>query len=60
MATAFLRATTTSDKIEYFNVSNILSIQPDGETTKILMGANMYWRVYTDSIQFVNLESLYK
>lgn len=51
----FLQATTTEGKIELFNLDQILSIQPKSNgTTKILMGAGLYWNVYTDSIEIVD------
>ena len=51
----FLQATTTEGKIELFNLDQILSIQPKSNgTTKILMGAGLYWNVYTDSIELVD------
>lgn len=51
----FLKAVTTDGKTELFNISNILSIQPTANgTTKILMGAGLYWNVYTYSIERVD------
>lgn len=51
----YLQATTTDGKIELFNLDQILSIQPNGNgTTKILMGAGLYWTVYTDSIEIID------
>lgn len=47
----YIKAITTNDETELFNLDNVLSIQPrKNGTTKILMGANLYWYVYTDSI----------
>lgn len=55
----FLRALTTDDATEYFNMEKILNITPHGNgTTKILMGAGLHWRVYTDSIEFVDIENV--
>lgn len=55
MKTVFLRATTTTGDIELFNLDQILTIKPNANgTTKILFGANMYWNVYTDSIEIVD------
>ena len=51
----FIRATTTDGNIELFNLENILTITPKANgTTKILMGAGLYWNVYTDSIEIVD------
>ena len=51
----FLQATTTDGKIELFNLENVLSITPRANgTTKILMGAGLYWIVYTNSIEIVD------
>ncbi len=53
--TIFIKATTTEGKIELFNTDRIMTITPKANgTTKILMGANMYWNVYTDSIEIVD------
>lgn len=55
MKTIFLRCTTTEGKIELFNLDRILSITPNANgTTKILMGAGLYWKVNTDSIEIVD------
>ena len=51
----FIRATTTEGKIELFNTERILTIQPKKNgTTKILMGAGLYWDVITDSIEIID------
>jgi hypothetical protein len=51
----FIKATTTEGKIELFNTERILTIQPKANgTTKILMGAGLYWNVITDSIEIVD------
>ena len=55
MKTVFLRCTTTDGKIELFNLDQILNITPRANgTTKILMGAGLYWNVYTDSVEIVD------
>lgn len=51
----FFKAITTDGKTELFNVNNILTIQPnENGTTKILMGAGLYFWVHTASIEWVN------
>lgn len=42
-------------KTELFNLDQVLTIRPnsDGKTAKILMGAGLWWDVYTDSVEFV-------
>ena len=52
----FISATTTEGKTELFNLDKVLSFQPDYDrgTVKILMGAGLYWTVYTDSIKTVD------
>lgn len=51
----FLKAITTDGKSELFNIDNILNIQPNKNgTTKILMGAGLFWWVHTDSIILIN------
>lgn len=42
-------------KTELFNLDHILTIRPnnDGKTAKILMGAGLYWDVYTDTVELV-------
>ena len=52
----FLQATATDDnQIEYFNLDRILTIRPLGEKTKILMGAGLYWTVWSDSLSIVEI-----
>ena len=51
----FLKAITIEGKTELFNINNILSVQPNTNgTTKILMGAGLFWTVHTDSIAWIN------
>lgn len=59
----YLKATTTDGVTEYFNADKILTISAeqwteDGNVTKILMGAGLYWRVYTNSIEIVKIENI--
>lgn len=54
----FLKAITTDGKTEYFNSDKIISIKPNGENVKILMGAGMFWNVKSDSLQFVHPEQM--
>ncbi len=50
----FIKAITTDNKTELFNLDLILNISPkENGTTKILMGAGLYWNVYTSSIETV-------
>ena len=52
----FLKATATDDnQVEYFNLERILTIRPLGEKTKILMGAGLYWTVWSDSLAVVEI-----
>ena len=55
IAWLFLKTITTDGKTEYFNIRNILNVEPNGENTKILMGAGLYWKVKTDSIEIVTV-----
>lgn len=58
----FLKATTKEGNLEYFNVQNILSMQPQGENNqylKILMGAGLYWVLLTETIELVKLENIF-
>ncbi len=50
----FLKATTRDGRTEYFNMDKILTIAPNGSTTKILMGAGLYWNVVSDSMKIVD------
>lgn len=51
----FIKAITRDGETELFNADNILTIQPSKNgTTKILMGAGLYWWVKSDSIEWVN------
>ena len=59
----FLKAVTTEGKLEYFNASKIMSMQPLGkkqDTVKILMGAGLYWKVKADTMQIITLEEMIK
>ena len=52
----FLKATATDDnQTEYFNIERILTIRPLGEKTKILLGAGLYWTVWSDSLAVVEI-----
>lgn len=52
----FIKAVVVNSDVEYFNLSQVLSIKPyENGTTKILMGAGLSWRVYTDTIKIVNI-----
>lgn len=59
----FLKATicSTNDmyegKTEFFNLDRVLNIAPHAKsgTSKILMGAGLYWDVYTDTMEIVEL-----
>lgn len=58
----FLKATISSTtdlyegKTDFFNLDRILEIQPHKSgTSKILMGAGLYWDVYTDTMEIVEL-----
>ena len=52
----FLKAITTEGKTEYFNVNQILTITPEINAVKILMGAGLYYRVKPETMVFVDLE----
>ena len=52
----FLKATATDDnQEEFFNLDQILTIRPLGEKTKILLGAGLYWTVWSDSLAVVEI-----
>lgn len=60
----FLKATihNTNDmyegRTEFFNLDKILNIAPrKSGTSKILMGAGLYWDVYTDTMEIVELDT---
>ena len=41
---------------EFFNMDQILNIQPyNNGTAKILIGAGLYWNVYIDSMQIIEI-----
>ena len=51
----YLKAITIDKRTELFNMEKILTITPrDNGTTKILMGAGLYWEVLTDSIERID------
>lgn len=54
----FLRATTTDGATEYYNTTQILTITPHMNKTKILMGAGLYYWVLTESIEIVKLSNV--
>ena len=54
----FLKAITTDEKTEYFNASQILTITPETNAVKILLGAGLYYRVKPETMVFVDLENL--
>lgn len=54
----FLKAITTEGKIEYFNLSQILTITPERNAVKILMGAGLHYRVKPNTLVLVDLENL--
>ena len=58
----FLKATTREGNVEYFNVQNILSMQPQGKNNqylKILMGAGLYWVLLSETVEIVKLEDIF-
>ena len=52
----FINAKTIDGDYELFNLEKIISIKPndDNGTTKILMGAGLYWTVITSSITYID------
>lgn len=51
----YIQAKTIQGDIELFNLDHILSIKPRANgTTKILMGAGLYWEIRTDSIKYLD------
>ena len=53
----FIKALTfDKSEIEYINLSNVLSIKElTNDSTKILCGAGLYWFVWADTIEFVDI-----
>lgn len=60
----FIKALVKSDSlvddyIEYFNLDKVLTIKPNKDgTSKILMGAGLYWNVYTASMERVDIKDI--
>lgn len=55
----FIKALTTDKEIEYINLDKVLNIKHyDNGTTKLLLAPGLAWRVYTDSIQKVNIDDI--
>lgn len=51
----FLKVKTTDGRTELFNFDRMLNITPyENGTAKILMGAGLYWDIYTDSIEIID------
>lgn len=56
----YLKATTKDGQVEYFNAEHILSIKPmQNGYYKILMGAGMYWFIFPDSAEMVELDDIF-
>lgn len=53
----FIKVTTTNGQTEYLSLEKVLAITPHGETTKILFGAGMYWNVYSNSVQVLDMSN---
>lgn len=52
----FIKAVTIDNKIEFLNIEKATSIRHlNNGTTKILMSAGLYWEVFTDTIEEVNI-----
>ena len=48
----FIKAKCTDGTVEIFNLDKVLNITPHKSgVSKILMGAGLYWNVYSDSIE---------
>ena len=52
----FLKAVTLDGETEYFNAEKIISIKPEKNYVKILMGSGLFWRVKADSLQWTHHE----
>ena len=51
----FIKAVTEDNKTELFNLDKVMSISTrENGMVKILMGAGMYWDVYSDSIEYID------
>ena len=56
----FLKAITMEGKEEYFNINNILSIQPlENGYYKILMGAGLFWKIKPETVEFLEVENIF-
>lgn len=53
----FIKAVNVDDNsTEYFNLEKVLTISKyENGNTKIVMGAGLYWEVYSDSIEQVDI-----
>ena len=52
----FIKAVTLEGNTEYFNADHVLSITPNGNSIKILMGAGLYWNVKPGTLEIVSLQ----
>lgn len=52
----FLKAVTLDGETEYFNAEKIISIKPEKNHIKILMGAGLFWRVKPASLSWAHHE----
>lgn len=50
-----LKARTTDETTEFFNLDKVLTITPNqnGDKVKILMGAGLFWWCWADSLQII-------
>ena len=53
-----LKAVTLDGETEYFNGEKIISIKPEKNHVKILMGAGLCWRVKPDSLKWTHHEMI--
>lgn len=55
----FIKAITTDKETEYFNLDKVLSIKHyDNGTTKLLMAAGLSWKVYSYTIELVDINDI--
>lgn len=57
----YLKAVTSDGDTEYFNTQHILTIRPlKNGYYKILMGAGLFWDINPNTVEYVELENIFK
>lgn len=57
----YLKAETKEGNVEYFNTQHIMNIaERKNGYIKIFMGAGLYWDIKPNTVEFVEMENIFK